>query len=74
MSDRLADPRIRCCAELEPNRACWRPVPLYSRRPLCADHGADPSARVSLRLARWARSEHPHRADRWRGQDDVPWE
>jgi hypothetical protein len=36
-------------------------------------HPNDPNARVSLRLARWARSERQYRADRWRGEGDVPW-
>ena len=43
-------------------------------RPICAGHAADPSARVSLRLARRARSERTYQAEHWRGEDDVPWE
>ena len=41
---------------------------------LLTNHAAAPNARVSLRLARWARSERTYRAERWRGEGDVPWE
>ena len=72
MTDQLADPRVRCCVEVAEHRACWTSVPLNSRRPICAGHADDPYARVSLRLARWTRAERQYRAERWRGESDVP--
>jgi hypothetical protein len=65
---------VRCIAEVEPNRACWAPVPPGSIVPLCADHRADSNVVMSVRLSRYTRAVRAWQAEDWRGTSELPWE